>query len=153
LQPLHTEGQGQPERDKPYSLVTLAIPMGFGVRYKLNDNFNIGAEIGLRYTFTDYLDDVGGGTYADPATQQGVATIMSNRRFEQNAARYKNAPDRYTVLRNLYDTGTPELQAAIADALNTPARGADGRFNDSYLLTNFSIQYIIPGKIKCPPIK
>lgn len=85
LQPLHTEGQGQPGRDKPYSLVTLAIPVGFGVRYKLNDNFNIGAEIGLRYTFTDYLDDVGSGAYADPATQQGVATIMSDRRFEQNA--------------------------------------------------------------------
>ncbi|WP_461129443.1 DUF6089 family protein [Spirosoma aerophilum] len=155
LQPLHTEGQGQPGRDKPYSLVTLAVPVGFGVRYKLNDNFNIGAEIGFRYTFTDYLDDTGAGNYADPATQQGVATIMSNRRFEQNAARYKNAPERYNALKNLYDTGSPELQARIADALNTPARGVDGRLNlnDSYLLTNFSIQYIIPGKIKCPPIK
>ena len=30
LQPLHTEGQGQPGYDKPYSLVTLAIPVGFG---------------------------------------------------------------------------------------------------------------------------
>ena len=35
LQPLHTEGQGQPGYDKPYSLVTLAIPVGFGVRYRL----------------------------------------------------------------------------------------------------------------------
>lgn len=153
LQPLHTEGQGQPDREKPYSLVTVAIPVGFGVRYKLNDNFNIGAEIGFRYTFTDYLDDVGNGLYADPATASGVATVMSNRRFEQFAARYKNAPDRYTVLRNMYDNGSPELQAAISDALNTPVRSTDGKFNDGYLLTNFSIHYIIPGKIKCPPIK
>ena len=153
LQPLHTEGQGQPDREKPYSLVTVAIPVGFGVRYKLNDNFNIGAEIGFRYTFTDYLDDVGNGLYADPATASGVATVMSNRRFEQFAARYKNAPDRYTALENLYQNGSPELQAAISDALNTPVRSTDGKFNDGYLLTNFSIHYIIPGKIKCPPIK
>ncbi|WP_461133162.1 DUF6089 family protein [Spirosoma lituiforme] len=153
LQPLHTEGQGQPDREKPYSLVTVAIPVGFGVRYKLNDNFNIGAEIGFRYTFTDYLDDVGNGLYADPATASGVATVMSNRRFEKFAARYKNAPDRYTALENLYQNGSPELQAAISDALNTPVRSTDGKFNDGYLLTNFSIHYIIPGKIKCPPIK
>ncbi|RZM22625.1 MAG: hypothetical protein EOO88_28830 [Pedobacter sp.] len=153
LQPLHTEGQGQPGFDKPYSLVTLAIPVGFGVRYKLNESFNIGAEIGFRYTFTDYLDDVGSGPYADPATQQGVATVMSNRRFEQFAARYKNAPDRYTPLQNLFNNSTPEVQAAISDALTTPVRSTDGKLNDGYLLTNFSIHYIIPSKIKCPPIK
>jgi len=153
LQPLHTEGQGQPGFDKPYSLVTLAIPVGFGVRYKLNESFNIGAEIGFRYTFTDYLDDVGSGPYADPATQQGVATVMSNRRFEQFAARYKNAPDRYTPLQNLFNNSSPDVQAAISDALTTPVRSTDGKLNDGYLLTNFSIHYIIPSKIKCPPIK
>jgi hypothetical protein len=154
LQPLHTEGQGQPERDKPYSLVTVAIPVGFGVRYKLNDYFNIGAEIGYRYSFTDYLDDVGGGAYADPATLQGVASVMSDRRQrERFAARYlKNPPDRYTVLEDLYKN-RQDLQASIADALNTPLRGGDGVLKDGYLLTNFSIQYVIPGKIKCPPIK
>ncbi len=154
LQPLHTEGQGQPGRDKPYSLVTVAIPVGFGVRYKLNDNFNIGAEIGFRYTFTDYLDDVG-GSYPAPATLSGIATVMSDRRqTEQFAARYlKNPPDRYTVLVNLYSTGTPDQRAAVANVLSTPMRGGRGLLNDGYLLTNFSIHYIIPGKIKCPPIK
>lgn len=155
LQPLHTEGQGQPGRDKPYSLVTMAIPVGFGVRYKLNESFNVGAEIGFRYTFTDYLDDVGGGTYPDPATLDGLGGVMSDRRQkEQFAARYtKNPPDRYTVLRNLFDSGDAGQKAAISDALTTPVRGGDGVFNDGYLLTNFSIQYIIPGRIKCPPIK
>ncbi|MFD2937036.1 DUF6089 family protein [Spirosoma flavum] len=155
LQPLHTEGQGQPGRDKPYSLVTLAIPVGFGVRYMINESFNVGAEIGFRYTFTDYLDDVGSGTYPDPATLQGVASVMSDRRQkEQFAARYlKNPPDRYTVLVNLFQTGTPDEKAAVTDALNTPNRGGRGLLNDGYLLTNFSIHYIIPSKIKCPPIK
>jgi hypothetical protein len=151
LQPLHTEGQGQPGRDKPYSLVTGAIPVGFGVRYALNQNFNLGFEIGYRYTFTDYLDDVG-GNYPDPATLSGVATLMSNRRFEEVAAR-KNDAGRYQKLRDLFTSGTPEQQAAIGEALNTPVRGGDNILPDGYLLTNFSIQYIIPGRIKCPPIK
>ncbi|SFD68577.1 hypothetical protein [Spirosoma endophyticum] len=155
LQPLHTEGQGQPGFAKPYSLVTISIPFGVGARYKLNDSFNIGAEIGFRYSFTDYLDDVGDGTYADKATQQGVATVMTDRRLEEFAARTKNAPERYSILRSLYDNGTAEQKANIADALNSSVRSIKGILNlkDSYLLTQFTIQYIIPYKIKCPPIK
>ncbi|GAB3543846.1 DUF6089 family protein [Spirosoma fluminis] len=151
LQPLHTEGQGQPGRDKPYSLVTVAIPVGFGVRYALNQNFNIGVEIGYRYTFTDYLDDVGSGSYPDPATLEGLATVMSNRRFEEVAAR-KNVPGRYQKLADLFQS-RPDLQGTIQNALETPVRGGDNILPDGYLLTNFSIHYIIPGKIKCPPIK
>lgn len=152
LQPLRTSGQGQPGREKPYSLVTVAIPVGIGARYKLNELFNIGAEIGYRYTFTDYLDDVGGSTYADPATLQGVATLVADRRFQRIAARKKDGPDRYAVLEGLF-TSQPDLQPAIQTALETPGRGASGILRDGYILTNFSIQYVIPGKIKCPPIK
>ena len=149
LQPLHTEGQGQPGRAKPYSLVTIAIPVGIGARYKLNESFNLGVEIGYRYTFTDYLDDVGPGVDAPRDTQQGVATSITNRRYEKTAARAHNHPDRFTVLQNLINSGDPDVQAA----LNSNVRGATGIFSDGYLLTNFSIQYIIPTKIKCPPIK
>jgi hypothetical protein len=153
LQPLNTEGQGQPGRDKPYSLVTVGIPVGIGARYRLNESFDVGVEIGYRYTFTDYLDDVGGGTYPDPTTLQGPATYMSDRRAQRIAARKKNGPDRYAPLETLFQNGSPETQAAIQDALTSPARGADGILRDGYVLTNFSIRYIIPGKIKCPPIK
>jgi hypothetical protein len=153
LQPLHTEGQGQPGRDKPYSLVTVAIPVGFGVRYKLNELFNVGFEIGYRYTFTDYLDDVSGNGYGDPALREGLATKMADRRFQVIAARKANGPDRYDILRQLFQSGTPEQQAAVQDALTTPIRGGDGVFRDGYILTNLSIQYVIPSKIKCPPIK
>ncbi|RIV25499.1 hypothetical protein DYU11_09385 [Fibrisoma montanum] len=153
LQPLRTEGQGQPGRDKPYSLVTLAIPVGIGVRYTFNESFNIGFEIGYRYTFTDYLDDVGGNPYPEASALQGLALRMSDRRQEQYASRKKNIPDRYAVLRDLFNSRT-DLQGPISDALqgNLP-RGGDGLLNDGYILTNLSIHYIIPGKIKCPPIK
>ncbi|MBD2753576.1 DUF6089 family protein [Spirosoma validum] len=149
LQPLHTEGQGQPGREKPYSLVTIAIPVGIGVRYRLNESFNIGAEIGYRYVFTDYLDDVGPGIYATRDTQQGIASSVTDRRREVLAAREKDHPNRYDAVQNLINSGNVEVQ----DALNAGVRGAKGIFSDGYLLTNFSIQYIIPTKIKCPPIK
>jgi hypothetical protein len=57
LQPLATEG-------KSYKLVQFAIPIGIGVRFRLNDLMDLAAEFGVRYTFTDYLDDVS-GTYVD----------------------------------------------------------------------------------------
>jgi hypothetical protein len=66
LQPLSTEGQGLPgyPQTKPYSLTQLAIPFGGGIKYNISDNFRIALEIGMRKTFTDYLDDVS-GNYAD----------------------------------------------------------------------------------------
>jgi opacity protein-like surface antigen len=64
LQPLGTEGQGLNSNRDPYSLNGFAIPMGLGVKFALSDTWNIGAELGIRRTFTDYIDDVS-GTYVD----------------------------------------------------------------------------------------
>lgn len=68
LKPLSTEGQGlanYPEV-KPYKLTQLALPFGAGAKYAINDNVRIGAEVGLRKLFTDYLDDIS-TNYADQA--------------------------------------------------------------------------------------
>jgi opacity protein-like surface antigen len=65
LRPLSTEGQGLPGYDtKPYSLTQFALPFGVGVKFALNDNIRIGAEVGLRKLFTDHLDDIS-TNYAD----------------------------------------------------------------------------------------
>lgn len=64
LQPLGTEGQGFYENRKKYSLTQLSIPFGGGFKFALGENILIGAEIGLRKTNTDYLDDVS-ESYAD----------------------------------------------------------------------------------------
>ena len=60
LQPLSTEGQGlsQFPGQKPYKLTQMALGFGFGARYAINENMNIGVEMLHRKTFTDYLDDV-----------------------------------------------------------------------------------------------
>ena len=46
-------------------LQQFAIPLGVGFKLSLGEKFSMVAEYGIRKTFTDYLDDVG-GTYADP---------------------------------------------------------------------------------------
>ena len=61
LQSLGTEGQflpNCPECPKPYKLVQISFPMGLGIRYKLTEKIDLWGEIGLRKTFTDYIDDV-----------------------------------------------------------------------------------------------
>lgn len=59
LKPLSTEGQGiLGYSAKPYSLNQIAIPFGGGVKFAVTDNLRVGVEMGLRRTFTDYLDDV-----------------------------------------------------------------------------------------------
>ncbi|MCO6476268.1 MAG: outer membrane beta-barrel protein [Phaeodactylibacter sp.] len=58
LQPLGTEGQGLPGYEEPYALTQIAIPLGLGVKFLLNETITLGLEFGGRKLFTDYLDDV-----------------------------------------------------------------------------------------------
>jgi hypothetical protein len=36
----------------------VAIPIGIGVRFKVSEVIDVSAELGFRYLFTDYMDDV-----------------------------------------------------------------------------------------------
>jgi hypothetical protein len=60
LQPLGTEGQGlsTDPGNKPYHRVQISIPFGLGFKFRVNEQMTLGYEIGLRKTFTDYLDDL-----------------------------------------------------------------------------------------------
>ena len=84
LQPLGTEGQETTEFNdrERYALTQLAIPIGAGVKLKLNHKWTLGLEYGLRFTRTDYIDDVS-NTYVDPVrllSQYGpMSAAMSDR--------------------------------------------------------------------------
>lgn len=68
LRNLSTEGQGlfeYPDRKK-YKIMQFSVPFGLGVRVRITDNAYLGYEVGLRKTFTDYIDDVS-KTYIDEA--------------------------------------------------------------------------------------
>ncbi len=85
LQPLGTEGQGMPGRPKPYALWQVAVPMGGGVKIHLGYGWTLGLELGLRKTFTDYLDDVSTTyvNYRELAAAHGeLAALLANRTGE-----------------------------------------------------------------------
>ncbi len=75
LRPVQTEGES-------YSALPLILPVGIGVRYKVNYLFDIGLEMAYRFMFTDYLDDVS-GFYIDPALfANEVERRLADRRSE-----------------------------------------------------------------------
>ena len=96
LRPLHTEGQGYEEghsigddfnvpgkvfkAGKTYKPVAICIPLGLGIQKAFNQNMGIKAELGIRYTFTDYIDDVSGLYYDKNLLKQynsNLAATMS----------------------------------------------------------------------------
>lgn len=80
LQPLHTEGENfsAPGYTFPenYSLWSYAAVGGVGFRFDIGRGLGLGLEYQLRYTFTDYLDDVS-GKYVDPMIQD-IAFLNEN---------------------------------------------------------------------------
>lgn len=60
LRSLGTEGQGLPQYPdrKLYPVVNASFPLGFGFKAMIGNTMMISTEVGLRYTSTDYLDDV-----------------------------------------------------------------------------------------------
>ncbi|AEA43901.1 DUF6089 family protein [Fluviicola taffensis] len=89
LQPLGTEGQGTELADrKKYSRIQLGVPMAVGVRLSLSQNIALNIEYGIRFLFTDYLDDVGGYRYADPlllaASNGPTSAALGNRSLDAN---------------------------------------------------------------------
>ena len=74
-----------------------------------------------------------------------MARELSNRTLEATAAR--TGESRIDGQNRITGAGIAYDQLTV--------RGGGGRLplRDSYLLTSFQIHYIIPAKIKCPPIR
>ncbi len=89
LQPLGTEGQGIQGRPSSYSKMNFSIPFGGGVKIAMNDKFNVGIDAGIRYTPTDYLDDLSTTYMADnelynqtPHSNPELVVALANRSGE-----------------------------------------------------------------------
>lgn len=90
LQPLGTEGQGSSLNEKdPYSLTQIVIPFGVGIKLNLTKRMAISLEYGIRKTFTDYLDDVG-GNYVNSeillVENGNLSAQMADRSLDPNRA-------------------------------------------------------------------
>lgn len=94
LRSLGTEGQGLAEypENNFYAKWSLAIPIGIGIKYELSNRMLVSAEVGLRKTFTDHLDDAGSFNFADTAiiraNRGDVASAYAFRADELPNSRY-----------------------------------------------------------------
>lgn len=70
LRPLKTE-------NVDYSSFSVAFPFGMGLKYAIDKQWSIGLEGGLRYTLTDYIDDVS-TEYADKSSENAMVQYLSN---------------------------------------------------------------------------
>lgn len=106
LRSLNTEGQGLVSTREKYSPVALVVPFGIGAKYHINKRYMVGLEWGIRWTNTDYLDDVSTSyfNYEDIKAAYGdKAAYFSNPAYD---------PDTMTS----YPTGT-----AAGDRRGNPA--------------------------------
>mgnify|MGYP001560372531 CR=1 FL=1 len=93
LQPLGTEGQGRIQKIddngvmkdfKKYKRIQANVLGGLGFSYTILRKWRVGWELGVRKTFTDYLDDAS-TTYVDPSvfddgTEEGaIAKALANQ--------------------------------------------------------------------------
>ena len=89
LQDLGTNGQYVRSDIDPYSLFQVTIPFGIHLKKVVQDKFSVDLFAEWHYTFTDYLDDVGGERFATKDEIYG-ATHLSD--LEKEAAWYFNSP-------------------------------------------------------------
>lgn len=115
LQPLGTEGQNLVPTRRPYRRWSTCIPYGVGGKYGIDQNISVGFEIGFRYTFTDYIDDVS-------------TSYVDNKLIQINNGQ---------LAAELAD---PSL--GVIDGASTPeAQRGDPRYNDMYMFFMFNVNY------------
>lgn len=135
LQPLGTEGQGSTTYNdvKKYSLTSFCIPVGLGFRQKIGDDFFVGFEAGLRFTTTNYIDDVG-GLYGSNSVIFGATgatgLLMADRSWERPEVNPNPTLDE--PIRNVF---------AFQESMK---RSDKQNFqNDMYFMAGITISYVI----------
>lgn len=130
LQPLGTEGQGLPGGPKKYSRIAICIPYGIGAKYNLNKDYAVGLEIGIRKTFTDYIDDVS-TVYYDNSVIRDERGDMAGDLADPSLMNYP-----------------AELGGATstADQTATGQQRGDPKDKDAFMFVNITVSYKVPYK-------
>lgn len=124
LQPLATEGQGLAGRPDKYKRATLVIPLGAGLKYMVDKQWSVSLDMSLRYTFTDYIDDVSTSYYRPDLIEAAYGTTaadLSDRAVDPSAGLTGAIPmgdGRYNYLQR----GNP-------------------KYNDAYMFAIISVHY------------
>jgi hypothetical protein len=129
LRPLGTEGQGLPGGAKTYSPVSMCIPIGLGMKWGFDQKWSIGLDYGMRYTLTDYIDDVSTRYYDNAAILKAKGPI----------AAYFADP---SIAR--YPPGVPHFPTQDVTAAGQE-RG-NPKYKDAYMFMCVTVNYKIPYK-------
>jgi hypothetical protein len=124
LQPLGTEGQGLAGRPDKYKRVTVSFPIGVGAKYLIDRQWSISFELSLRYTLSDYIDDVSTSYYIPSeieAANGAIAADLSDRALDPSK-------------------GLSGV-VALGDGRNNYLQRGDPRYNDAYMFGIFSVHY------------
>ena len=121
---------------KPYNLIQLAIPMGVGVRFKIHEVVDFSAELGFRYLFTDYIDDVSENYVDLGVLDSELARALSYRSNELTM------PDIARIPYTARNGATYEVINGYGHEYPTNIRGKAGN-KDIYMVTSFRISYIM----------
>jgi Domain of unknown function (DUF6089) len=134
LRPLKTEGE-------KYSAIQFAIPLSVGARFRINEVLDLWADIGYRYTFTDYLDDVSGRYIdLDKFGDNRLAQAMSYRTNELEVGSNPGQRPAATVPSGTSGILTVGGYGSYGTGENI--RGSSSA-KDIYMVTSIRLTYII----------
>jgi hypothetical protein len=83
LRPLQTDGSS-------YSSVAICAPVGMGVRFYLNRTWQLGFDMGIRFTSTSHLDDIDGNSVYPSAEQ--LPSDLSRAMYDPSPNSYGGIP-------------------------------------------------------------
>ncbi len=146
LQPIGTEGQYATLLPtdanygiKPYSLVQVAIPFGIGARVRIGEYFDLWADMSMRFTFTDYLDDVS-RNYVDLNRLKDPLTQALS--YRSNEVPNVGLPTRTENIVVNGQIKTVSLVNGYGSEYPTNIRG-NAKQNDVYTVASIKLTYII----------
>ncbi|MEM9340446.1 MAG: DUF6089 family protein [Bacteroidota bacterium] len=96
-----------------------SLPLGAGIKFRVNDFLNINFDLSYHFAFTDYLDDVS-NTYATELPN-GTAELLSDRKDEIGV-----------------------INQAFYDQITPGSIRGDASDNDRYLFISLKLELFIP---------
>ena len=123
---------------KAYKLIQPAIPFGLGVRFRINEVMDLAGEVGFRYLFTDYIDDVS-KNYVDLG-------YFGNNELAKAMSYRGNEITEFASMRESYvssvDGRTYSTLPGYGREHPENLRGNDGD-RDIYMVTTIRLTYIL----------
>jgi Domain of unknown function (DUF6089) len=147
LRPLGTEGQYSNLAstdvnfgNKPYKLMQFAIPFGLGVRLRVNEVIDLWGDLGFRYTFTDYLDDVSQNYVDLGVLNSELARAMS---YRTNELKLSSSTRQYTGRNGIIYTVENGYGEEIPPTDGIGNRRGSKNDRDIYMVTSIRLTYIL----------